>query len=91
MAENNLVKPLLRGFVRTLLNSDVNCVKHGFCKYPILIPDKNSDYARRVLSSKPPTIRPRVGPNPKKMRFVVFTDVHVDYHYKEARKAGMTL
>ena len=83
LLENNLVKPLLKNFVERIFYSEVTCAKLSFCKYPILVPDNDKVYRDRVLKNKPPVERPRVGPNPKILRFVVFADVHIDYQYKE--------
>lgn len=87
MAEDNLVKPMLKNFVERILYAEVTCSKLGFCKYPILVRDSDEAYKGRVLRNKPPVERPRVSPNPKIMKFVVFTDVHLDYYYKEGAEA----
>jgi len=83
MAENNIVKPMLKNFVERVLYAEATCARLSFCKYPILVKDSDLEYMSRVLKNKPPVERPRVSKNPKKMTFIVFADVHLDYMYKE--------
>jgi hypothetical protein len=82
--ETNFVKPFLKSIVERFLYPEVNCVKLGLCSRPILIPDSNKAYMQRVLKDKPPVRRPNVNPTGKKLKVLVFADVHVDYSYHEA-------
>eukprot|EP00830_Metopus_es_P007475 TRINITY_DN170_c0_g3_i1.p1 TRINITY_DN170_c0_g3~~TRINITY_DN170_c0_g3_i1.p1 ORF type:complete len:654 (-),score=102.60 TRINITY_DN170_c0_g3_i1:24-1892(-) len=86
-AESNIVKPILRNLVDRFLYPNITCVQLDLCKYPILTKDSDKEYADRVLKSKPPVFRPAVEKNPEKLRIIVFTDVHIDYNYKEGEEA----
>ncbi|MDR3548654.1 MAG: hypothetical protein P4M11_10395 [Candidatus Pacebacteria bacterium] len=66
-----------------LLNSTVQCSLRGLCSSPMIIPDSDEAYAKRVLADRPdfPVPRPRNTSAPLKV--LVFTDPHIDFDYTE--------
>ncbi len=77
-------QPMFAHMMSRFLQPNVTCARLGLCPQPSLVVDSDEDFARRVLAKKPPPVSvAKSSGSGKKLRFVVFTDIHVDYKYLE--------
>jgi len=83
LAADNIVKSWINNFIDRILYSPIFCSKFGFCSNPHISIDSDQKYISRILSDKPPIIRPPLSQNPHLVKFVVLTDLHIDYKYQE--------
>ncbi len=73
----------------SFLNPEVLCYNLNLCRNYKVVKDINKDYVSKTLRNRPPRHNsPRLTTfssqqNKAPIRFVLFTDIHVDYSYQE--------
>eukprot|EP00826_Nyctotherus_ovalis_P048952 TRINITY_DN582_c0_g2_i9.p1 TRINITY_DN582_c0_g2~~TRINITY_DN582_c0_g2_i9.p1 ORF type:complete len:508 (+),score=109.11 TRINITY_DN582_c0_g2_i9:192-1715(+) len=69
-------------------NSDEMCWSYGLCTDVKYVKDPHKSYAAKVLAHSPPyTTYEGLAPNRSKpIKFLVVTDIHMDFDYREGKK-----
>jgi hypothetical protein len=85
-------RPVLTFEIRSILDSEEFCSKASFCSWPKYIPDKDGDYVKRILKDTPVYHSTNTNDVKGLIRFLVFTDIHLDFGYMEVKyKAHLIL
>ncbi len=73
--------------VAKMLDPPFVCGKLGLCRSPHIVPDVTAKYIRRVLKDAPPRLSQKARRTDlnNTLRFLVFTDPHIEYDYEEGR------
>ena len=66
-------------------NATIHCSKLGLCSEPRIVKEGLEEYQRKVLLDKPPREYPQSVTSENPMKFVVFTDVHIDPNYTQTK------
>jgi len=70
--------------INSIFNPISVCFSLHFCKNPNTIPDLDNFYMNRILQATPPqNYFSHFRSESRKIRFLVFSDLHVDFEYQE--------
>eukprot|EP01022_Parablepharisma_sp_SALTPOND_P004333 TRINITY_DN120107_c0_g1_i1.p1 TRINITY_DN120107_c0_g1~~TRINITY_DN120107_c0_g1_i1.p1 ORF type:complete len:603 (+),score=40.66 TRINITY_DN120107_c0_g1_i1:115-1809(+) len=66
-------------------NATIVCSKLGMCKHPKIVVEDIEEYKRNLLSDKPPRQYPTPTNATAPLKFVLFTDPHIDPNYTDTK------